>query len=1109
MFDPATAQFIRSAPALPGLDPIDLVDELTSAYVEIASARLAVGQTETAQAVNLAALVDRMSRLADTYEGQIILELNPARSKAAAFVAGSARQVITQIVRLGDAKDAPSRLDEDVVGADIAAALLFLIAERTSDAFEAARDIRAAGEPNAVRRALILSLGRFARGQFVEIAATDVDRERLGNEDDYGYAADLLFRELLRGLILMAQAGLGIVGLEAIEAAQSLFIQVRALAIDLAVSDGTSPYSELRAISVYAGPHHLAALLMRASHDLRQGLLVHTLAPGGANQEIWARWLRGEATRWPYLWENHRAAIATGYLNQGSSLVMTSPTGSGNTTLAALKIAATLAAGKTVLYLAPTHALVSQVERDLNERIVGLATAEGIEDVTLDEIVQKLPDLAVVTPEQCFALLTFAPDLFGNVGLFVFDECHLMGISKPVTASSPARVDRRGIDAMLCVLTFMNVNVNADYVLLSAMISNGAEIAAWLKKVLDRPVFSFDDKWKPTRQLRGCIVYDKVDLATLTRSLTSSMPPIPLSAKPYGMFSLISGWHPEAPDKLAIRPFAAEPTALKKGGGNWLTANRYEVAAAIAAPFATLGLKVVIFCESIPRCVSTANSLNTGRPPLASRLDDDQTSRRDALISEVGAASAIYDAGVTWAAVHHGEMLSDERWLVESLFRNRESGLNVLAATSTLAQGLNLPCEVVILAGTDRLDDSDPEEKTRTSLMPHEILNAMGRAGRAGYAATGLAVAIPGKPVACNLHTKSVSDDGDMSVVFSEGDQCLPLADPLTTLFDQIEVSGVTGGEAQYLLRRLAISLSPAREGVETFEKLARRSLGFHQRYSTNPAAADLWVQSRKETLTAVLQGTAKTDALPWHEELAAKTGATSSFIASLATAYAHSPKHAVDASDWIDWLLVQLASATDDFDSFLRPETMIRIFGRAYLNQPTTEKRREIGLEGVKSALAPWLQGNALVEVEKAIAEFIAANEGVVKRPTRPDAKAKRARRFSIRLAPDLGFLCGVLNQIAQKIASDSGEIAPPMVGFLPQLIRRGFQTPYHYVISHDLPNPSRPAVQQIYESIASELDLLPGDDWTAISQKATQAQSSLLFSGVDPNFGSGSDVD
>ena len=176
---------------------------------------------------------------------------------------------------------------------------------------------------------------------------------------------------------------------------------------------------------------------------------------------------------------------------------MTSPTGSGKTTLAALKIASTIASGKTVVYLAPTHALVGQVERDLNERVGGLAVAESVDDTTVEDILPALPTLAVVTPERCFSLLTFAPELFANVGLLVFDECHLLGVGSGEEGALTRRVDRRGVDAMLCLLTFLATAPHADLLLLSAMVSNGPEVAAWLQALTGRPVHAFDDPWQP------------------------------------------------------------------------------------------------------------------------------------------------------------------------------------------------------------------------------------------------------------------------------------------------------------------------------------------------------------------------------------------------------------------------------------------------------------------------------------------------------------------------------------------------------------------------------------------------------------------------------------
>ena len=125
--------------------------------------------------------------------------------------------------------------------------------------------------------------------------------------------------------------------------------------------------------------------------------------------------------------------------------------------------------------------------------------------------------------------------------------------------------------------------------------------------------------------------------------------------------------------------------------------------------------------------------------------------------------------------------------------------------------------------------------------------------------------------------------------MFSEGDQCLPLADPLTTLFDQIEVAGAIAPEAQYLLRRLAVSLGPNADAA-AFSGLARRTFGFYQRFMDSSAAADAWLVQRRVTLTSAIQATAEPPALPWEEELAAKTGATRGFIAVLAKAYAAKP---------------------------------------------------------------------------------------------------------------------------------------------------------------------------------------------------------------------------
>lgn len=1099
MFDPVTADFIRSAPSLPGLPSENLVDELTSAYVEIAAARLSLANARGGLPPSLAKLATRMSRLADAFEASVVLDVRAERMRSIAFVAASARQVLAQIERLQISEDAPSVLREDVIGADLAASLLFLIAQRSSDAFEASRAIRATGEPRAIRRALILAVLRYARGRFDEILEIEPFETIDTDGDAVEYAADLLFQQLVIGVRLLAQAGLGLRDIGAIEEALAIFNRVQSESIDDESREADPYLGKIRSTSIFAGPHHLAALLQKAGRALFQDALVFTPPPNGVDGARWNEWLKSEASRWPFLWENHRDAIATGYLEPGSSLVMTTPTGSGKTTLAALKIASILAAGKTVLYLAPTHALVGQVEADLNERVVSLAKAESIDQTDIIETVDQLPDIAVVTPERCYALLTFAPQLFANVGLLVFDEFHLLGAIK--LPSGIATIDRRSIDAMLCLLAFQRIQPDADYLLLSAMVSNGDEVAAWLRALTGRAVTPFDYKWKPTRQLKSCIVYDWNCLSQLTQSLRSPATK-KVAAIPQGIFSLSNAWNPDAPDKIVLRPFSEVDVGLgigKMKGRRYLTSNRYQVAAFIAKRFAESGLKVIVFCESIVTCGSVSKAINQPDTKFDSQLNDHQRGLRVKAIAELGHEAAIYDVGSMPAAVHHGELLPDERRLVESFFRTRETNLSVLAATSTLAQGLNLPCDVVILASSDRLDETDPEEKKRSALHPHEVLNALGRAGRAGHASTGFAIVIPSSPIGVDHETKKVTSDEELKVVFADGDQCLPIADPLGLLFDQIEVTGKPSPQTEYLLRRLTLSIGEQRDGIEAFATLTKRTFCYFQLHRANPANADAWLLARQEIVARALAARENPPSLPWQEELAAKIGAPVAFVIKLAQAYTKAPFDAVDATPWIEWLVSQLDPTRDEFEIFLRPETTIRVFGRAITNQDTEEKANTIARDGTLLAVRAWFAGEPLVELERKIAEFIAANEGVVKRATKADSHAKHARRFAIRLAPDIGFLCGVFAQIAQKLSEEAGVLVRPIITFLPQLTRLGFPTAYHYLLSRSLETTARPTVAEAFASIEARLERLPTDGFEQIREKLEAITLANAFDDLD----------
>ena len=139
------------------------------------------------------------------------------------------------------------------------------------------------------------------------------------------------------------------------ETPQALFDRVT----QLSVANVAVPGPGARLGSAYAGPRHLARLLRHVPDGLEGAGIANLPAPMGSEKPAWRRWLRHRALSRPTLWPNHRSAVATGFLDAGTSAVLVLPTGFGKTTLSELKIASTLSADRKVIFLVPTLALGS------------------------------------------------------------------------------------------------------------------------------------------------------------------------------------------------------------------------------------------------------------------------------------------------------------------------------------------------------------------------------------------------------------------------------------------------------------------------------------------------------------------------------------------------------------------------------------------------------------------------------------------------------------------------------------------------------------------------------------------------------------------------------
>ena len=271
------------------------------------------------------------------------------------------------------------------------------------------------------------------------------------------------------------------------------------------------PQTSLRELGValheaqrHADIAHLALLLAEAVTRTHRRALRGVPGPAG-DQRVWAEYLASRAAGRPLLWPAAERYSGQVLPDLRRHAVVAVPTGAGKSSVAELAIAHVLTEG-WVLYLAPTNALVTQVLRDLDSRfgrIEGVAVRAflgGAEYTELEgEAVGDIEDgqILVMTPEKCSLALRQAPAAFERLRLLVMDECHLL-----------ADPGSRGVVAELVVAEVLHRARRAAALLLSALVSNASELAAWLHGATGVEAVPIDDPWRPTRTVRAILGVD-------------------------------------------------------------------------------------------------------------------------------------------------------------------------------------------------------------------------------------------------------------------------------------------------------------------------------------------------------------------------------------------------------------------------------------------------------------------------------------------------------------------------------------------------------------------------------------------------------------------------
>jgi len=1013
MFDADTAALLRSAPDLPETEAVDLPIILTQIFAALVATRLRGDDIDEES-------IARLAMIADAYELITVVSEKPVYRRPSAFVAATAQQILSKVPLVN--KSDWYKISREQVSPAITAPLLFLIAEQYPDANEAANALPLRGEADnfSIETLLTESVRDLAKGNFIKIleAAARRSRYRRGTVE----AATALYGALLEGVELLAAELLNVSHPAKDTIKYETAKQAFRLVISLCSEELHVSEEQLLLNMSYPGPAHLARLLRITGDTLADASVMKLKPPKGASAEGWYNWLSHRAKTKPIVWPNHREVLAKHFEQTGTSALLTLPTGAGKTTVAEFKIAGALARGKSVVFLVPTHALKDQLVEDLAEAfpddVIGTQISD---DFDLFAALAGPPQIEVMTPEMCLTRLALDNASFLNTGLMVFDECHLL--------SPSAGSLRRALDGMLAILGFQHRSPDADFLFLSAMIRDGSEFGEWIGDLTSRKFVIADPIWKPSRQARGVLCYPQDDVKNLIAAATAirterGTKGIPKAAEevldivPFALFGLQHNWNLNRKRDVALVQLLSDEVRLAAkvdddDGSVYLTSNANAVSSLIAAKAAGQGLKTIMFVTTAQATITNAERIQAILGEVDTKSDFEKR-LWEAVGEELGMGAQSIIPGWYAALPHSAWLLPIERKFVENLYR-RTDGASVVVATTTLSQGMNLPSELAIISGDKR---SKTQGGGREALKAHEVLNAAGRAGRAGHLANGVVLLVPEAVLTFSNNGPTPSTRNRLKSIMPESDRCIDIDDPLTAVLDQIQ-SGSATPEANYLIHKLHGDVGV----MSRVEDIRKRSFGAFIAKKRNETAQ---FEKKISSLEKEISKWAALGIQSTLIEIAAQRGYAPDLLQKIDSRLQATKELPEDVAGWLNWttLMFQELPASVDLLGTSRDAV------HSALGIAKTQS-----LSGqwaiINNAMQKWIAGAPLKDIEVALGGSIA-----------DDPRCSRAREIATDIAPKgFCFTVGLLAQLAKPIADTRGQ-SLQVLDYVGAAVRRGYNT-------------------------------------------------------------------
>jgi len=372
----------------------------------------------------------------------------------------------------------------------------------------------------------------------------------------------------------------------------------------------------------------------------------------------------------------------------GSSLLVVAPTSSGKTFIGEMAAVKSIVDGCKAVFLLPYKALVNE-KFDQFGRMYGetlkmrVVRCTGDHSDSTGAFVRGKYELALLTYEMFFGLALSTPTVLNQIGLVVIDEAQFI--------ADPGR----GITVEL-LLTYLIASrekgISPQLIALSAVIGNISNFDEWL----------------------NC------------KSLITNKRPVPLTE---GVL-----------DRSGVFQFLGSTgeTQIKQLLPLGFIRQRKEKASSqdVIVPLVQALLQqnekeqIIVFrnrrgpAEGCARYLARELGLPAAAEALAALPKHDLSS----------ASTTLRDCLNGGTAFHSTNLLPEEKQVVERAFRDPKGNVRVLAATTTVAAGINTPASTVILAEQEFVGEDG------RAFTVAEYKNMAGRAGRLGFNEEGQAI---------------------------------------------------------------------------------------------------------------------------------------------------------------------------------------------------------------------------------------------------------------------------------------------------------------------------------------------------------------------------------